>query len=92
MPIQYRHDWDTKKLNNGDLPRGWQHELRRIGNCFSPGYGVDHDEIMKAMIEEREKGGKSCWSSTNDEYDGSTRKNHRYADNVYGGMSVTHWQ
>ena len=72
MPIQYRHDWDTKKLNNEDsLPREWQHELRRI-------YGVDHNEIMKAMIEEREKGGKSCWSSTNDEYDGSTRKNHRY--------------
>ena len=84
MPIQYRHDWDTKKLNNEDsLPREWQHELRRIGNCFSP----DEDEIMKAMVEERESGSKSCWTSTNDEHGGSTRKNHRYADNVYGGMS-----
>ena len=40
------------------------------------GDGIDDDEILNAMIEKRESGGKSCWTSTNDENSGSIRKRH----------------
>ena len=58
------------------------------GTVSPLGYGVDDDEVMKAMMVERESGGKSCWTSTNDEHGGSqaARKIQRHADNVYGGV------
>ena len=46
------------------------------GNIFPLGYGVDDDEIMKVMMEERESGSKPCWTSTYDEDGGSMRKRH----------------
>jgi len=46
------------------------------GTVFPVGYGVDDDKIMKAMMEERESGGKSCWTSTNDEDGSSIGKRH----------------
>jgi len=46
------------------------------GTVFPVGYGIDDDEIMKAVIEEGESSGKSCWTSTNDEDGGSIGKRH----------------
>ena len=43
------------------------------GNILPLGYGINDDEIMNAMVEEREGGGKSCWTSTYDEDGGFFR-------------------
>ena len=40
---------------------------------FTPGHGVEDDEIVKAMVKEREGGSKSCWTSTYDENGGFIR-------------------
>ena len=46
------------------------------GNIFPLWYGIDDDEIMNAMMEERERGSKPCWTSTYDKDSGFMRKRH----------------
>ena len=46
------------------------------GNVLPLGYGVYDDEILDAIMEKRERGGKSCWTSTDDEDSGFIWKRH----------------
>ena len=46
------------------------------GSVQSLGYGVDDDKVTEVMVEEREGGCESGWTSADDESSGSVRKRH----------------